>query len=493
MRRSAGRTKPRRSRARPSSADTSAWWRPMPMATCLTFKGAACALQSTDISFPTALGVPPQTTVLDHRIDAAWFREPLLEAIAPAKADQGRLPVLIESRCTGEDGDRLERAIYDVPYRIESRLLRGKTVRLRGLVLREHVGAGQAQARPRRGLANGCARRPAAGPDQPTRSDGPKIAGLFHRADLNCRDDARSRHGVVVRVHGDPPGDHRAHRAAAAARAGLARRVAGRPRSRSRWSESSPTCCSAKHGSPRGGASATGGSRRTCRIRRPRRTCGRCSRRAPMPHRSRSPRRSTRCRRPAATAPASPATATRRIREMIADIEIAESTVHLELLHLARRPQRPQDEGRADPRSAARREGARAGRRVRGTRMIRSMHWIAMERAGVDARIALPLGGLVWTLIRGRFDLRNHRKQLIVDNRIAWCGSMNLADPAFMPKVRGSAVGRPDDALGRPGGAGLPVRVRGRLGVRGRRRHRRPPCPTASSRRAWPSRGSPRK
>jgi len=113
----------------------------------LTFKGAACALQSTDISFPAALGVPPQNTALEHRIEAAWFREPLLDAVASAKTDEGRLPVLIESRCTDEDGDRLERAIYDVPYRIESRLLQGKTIHLRGLVLREHVAAGQAQAR----------------------------------------------------------------------------------------------------------------------------------------------------------------------------------------------------------------------------------------------------------------------------------------------------------------------------------------------------------
>ncbi len=42
----------------------------------------------------------------------------------------------------------------------------------------------------------------------------------------------------------------------------------------------------------------------------------------------------------------------------------------------------------------------------------------------------------MWTLIRGRFDLRNHRKQLIVDNQIAWCGSQNLADPAFFPKAK---------------------------------------------------------
>ena len=113
----------------------------------LTFKGVACTLQSADISFPTALGVPPQNTVLEHRIEAAWFREPLLDAVKAANIDQGRLPVLVESRCTDEDGERLERAIYDVPYRIESRLLQGKIIRLRGLVLREHVEAGQARAR----------------------------------------------------------------------------------------------------------------------------------------------------------------------------------------------------------------------------------------------------------------------------------------------------------------------------------------------------------
>jgi cardiolipin synthase len=124
------------------------------------------------------------------------------------------------------------------------------------------------------------------------------------------------------------------------------------------------------------------------------------------------------------------------IREMIADIEIASSTVHLSFyIWLA-------DHNGLRVKDALIR-AARRGVKVRvladalGSRgMIRSMHWLAMERAGVDARIALPIGGLFWTLIRGRFDLRNHRKQLIVDNRIAWCGGQNLCDPAFMPKAR---------------------------------------------------------
>jgi hypothetical protein len=112
----------------------------------LTFKAAACDLQSADISFPSALDVETQSTTLEPHIDADWFAEPLLAAIGPAKAKKGRLPVLIESRCTGETGERFERALYDVPFTVESRFLRGDTVRLRGLILREYVSAAEARA-----------------------------------------------------------------------------------------------------------------------------------------------------------------------------------------------------------------------------------------------------------------------------------------------------------------------------------------------------------
>ena len=113
----------------------------------LSFKGAACTLQSADISFPAALGVPAQNTALSYRIEAGWFARPLLKAIAPANVEQGRLPVLIDSRCPGEDGDRAEHAIYEIPYRVDRRFLRGKTVRLRGLVLREYVSPAKGQSR----------------------------------------------------------------------------------------------------------------------------------------------------------------------------------------------------------------------------------------------------------------------------------------------------------------------------------------------------------
>ncbi|MEP7129795.1 MAG: cardiolipin synthase [Sphingomicrobium sp.] len=69
-------------------------------------------------------------------------------------------------------------------------------------------------------------------------------------------------------------------------------------------------------------------------------------------------------------------------------------------------------------------------------RFIRSKHWRELSDNGVEVRVALPVGNPLMTVTRGRVDLRNHRKSMIVDNRIAWCGSQNLADPEFRVKLR---------------------------------------------------------
>jgi cardiolipin synthase len=69
-------------------------------------------------------------------------------------------------------------------------------------------------------------------------------------------------------------------------------------------------------------------------------------------------------------------------------------------------------------------------------RLIHSNDWSEMREAGCQIRVALPVGNPLWTVIRGRVDLRNHRKLMIVDNAIAWCGSQNCADPEFRIKPR---------------------------------------------------------
>jgi cardiolipin synthase len=124
------------------------------------------------------------------------------------------------------------------------------------------------------------------------------------------------------------------------------------------------------------------------------------------------------------------------IDEMVADIDSARETVHgCFYIWLA-------DNNGLKVKEAFMRAAAR-GVRVRvladslGSRLlIRSKHWRDMREGGCDVRVALPVGNPLWTLIRGRVDLRNHRKLMVVDNRIAWCGSQNCADPEFRIKPR---------------------------------------------------------
>jgi cardiolipin synthase len=122
------------------------------------------------------------------------------------------------------------------------------------------------------------------------------------------------------------------------------------------------------------------------------------------------------------------------IDEMIGDIDTARETVHgCFYIWLA-------DHNGLKLKDAFIR-AAQRGVRVRlladalGSRkLIRSDHWHDMQKAGCEVRVALPVGNPLWTVMRGRVDLRNHRKLMVVDNQIAWCGSQNCADPEFRIK-----------------------------------------------------------
>jgi cardiolipin synthase len=124
------------------------------------------------------------------------------------------------------------------------------------------------------------------------------------------------------------------------------------------------------------------------------------------------------------------------IDEMVADMDAATSTVHLcAYIWLADINGCKIKDALA--RAAGRGVAVRALADALGSRrLIRSRHWRELASGGVHVRVALPVGNPLWTFIRGRVDLRNHRKLLIVDNRIAWCGSQNFADPEFRIKPR---------------------------------------------------------
>jgi cardiolipin synthase len=59
-----------------------------------------------------------------------------------------------------------------------------------------------------------------------------------------------------------------------------------------------------------------------------------------------------------------------------------------------------------------------------------------MQAAGVDVAVALPIGNPLLRPLRGRIDLRNHRKIVVIDGSITYCGSQNCADPEFRVKAK---------------------------------------------------------
>ncbi|CAN5147178.1 cardiolipin synthase [soil metagenome] len=124
------------------------------------------------------------------------------------------------------------------------------------------------------------------------------------------------------------------------------------------------------------------------------------------------------------------------IASMVGDIDAAKRTVHL-CTYIWLDDHNGLKINDALVRAAGRGVAVRALADALGSgRFIRSRHWADLRASGVDARAALPVGNPVWAMLHGRVDLRNHRKSLIVDNRIAWCGSQNIADPEFRLKPR---------------------------------------------------------
>lgn len=62
--------------------------------------------------------------------------------------------------------------------------------------------------------------------------------------------------------------------------------------------------------------------------------------------------------------------------------------------------------------------------------------WRQMAAAGVQLLATLDDINRVWHLPFSRVDLRDHRKLVVIDNRIGYCGSQNCADPEFRVKAK---------------------------------------------------------
>ncbi len=69
-----------------------------------------------------------------------------------------------------------------------------------------------------------------------------------------------------------------------------------------------------------------------------------------------------------------------------------------------------------------------------------------MRNAGIEVVEALKVN-LMRVFLR-RMDLRQHRKMVMIDNYIAYTGSMNMVDPRFQTGCRRWTMGRFDGADG---------------------------------------------
>ena len=124
------------------------------------------------------------------------------------------------------------------------------------------------------------------------------------------------------------------------------------------------------------------------------------------------------------------------ISSMVADIDGAKDFVHL-LFYIWL----PDNNGckivKALKRAVERGVTCRAMVDDMGSRtIIGSEHWASMQKAGVQLARALPIGNPLLRPLKGRIDLRNHRKIVVIDNLITYCGSQNCADPEFLVKAK---------------------------------------------------------
>ena len=121
---------------------------------------------------------------------------------------------------------------------------------------------------------------------------------------------------------------------------------------------------------------------------------------------------------------------------IVADIDSAREHVHL-MFYIWLDDNSGREVADAVARAAARGVSCRVLVDALGSRsFVNSRTWSAMRNAGVETRVAMPIGSLLLRPVRTRVDIRNHRKLVVIDNRIAYGGSQNCADAEFLPKAR---------------------------------------------------------
>lgn len=121
---------------------------------------------------------------------------------------------------------------------------------------------------------------------------------------------------------------------------------------------------------------------------------------------------------------------------LVADIDNAKNHVHL-LFYIWLADNNGCKVIEALKRASARGVTCRAMVDDLGSRaLVRSRHWEDMRLAGIKVASGLAVGNPLFRLMTSRIDLRNHRKIVVIDGTITYCGSQNCADPEFRVKPR---------------------------------------------------------
>lgn len=124
------------------------------------------------------------------------------------------------------------------------------------------------------------------------------------------------------------------------------------------------------------------------------------------------------------------------IDSMVADIDRATDHVHL-VFYIWLTDDNGRKMAQALMRAAARGVACRVLVDDLGSRdLTRSDLWRQMRGAGVRLATSLTIVNPLLKPLHGRIDLRDHRKILIIDDSITYCGSQNCADPEFRIKAK---------------------------------------------------------
>jgi cardiolipin synthase A/B len=120
---------------------------------------------------------------------------------------------------------------------------------------------------------------------------------------------------------------------------------------------------------------------------------------------------------------------TETIDRLIADIDSAHRNVHL-LFYIFRADKTGWRVGEALERAAARGVTCRVLMDAVGSRQGVKKLAPKLRSRGVEVREMLPVG--LFRRNAARFDLRNHRKIVVIDGRVGYTGSQNIVNPEFV-------------------------------------------------------------